>query len=928
MIALGAGALEDAANRAAIAAGGTLVFLDASLATCAARTAPEAGTRPLLREPGALARLHAERRQHYLTAPLRVAVDGLSAAEVARAVDAALRAEDATLRAERVVHVATVQPYDVAIGATAIDALPERVRPQPGGRVVVVTDERVAPLAARVARAYDGAGFATTVLAVQADEALKSLESLGALYARFVEAQLDRRGLVVGVGGGTIGDAVGFAAATFQRGVRYVGVPTTLLAAVDAAIGGKTGINLAAGKNLVGTVTQPAHVAIAPHALRSLERRDVVSGYGEMLKYGLALDAALYRALRAGEAALLDDPASALDAIARCVELKAEIVAHDEQDVNGLRAVLNFGHTVGHAIEQVAGYGALRHGEAVIVGMRAALALSVARGGLDGAAQSEIDAHLAALPVPPAWRDLDASAVAAATRGDKKRHAKGTRFVLLDAVGHARLDDGVGEPELHAALAASVCDERAGRQRPEPEPAGRARARHLRPHHAARAGAQGRRARAQAAPAGALLPVQPRGRHHRRAAPAAPLGARHRDQPRRVHPLLVRDPRRARRRRAARRRSPPLGHQRARGVPPHLGRARRLRRRARRARRRLLPRGARPARGAAAMSPRRLGRDGPAIGPIALGCMGMSEFYAPVEEREAIRTIQRALELGLTLLDTSDMYGFGDNERLLSRALQGRRGAAIVATKGGILRRRDEPTYRGVDGRPEYIRAACNASLRRLGIDAIDLYYLHRVDPDVPIEETVGALAELVTAGKVRHIGLSEAAPETLRRAAATAPIAALESEFSLFTRDVETNGVLATARELGITFVAYAPLGRGVLTGALRSAETLAPDDLRRKIPRFDSANLATNLTLVDALGAIATELHCTTAQLALAWLLNRGDDVVALPGCQRVEHIEENAAAADLALDPATLARIDALLPPGAAAGARLRDLRFVHR
>ncbi len=331
------------------------------------------------------------------------------------------------------------------------------------------------------------------------------------------------------------------------------------------------------------------------------------------------------------------------------------------------------------------------------------------------------------------------------------------------------------------------------------------------------------------------------------------------------------------------------------------------------------------------MSPiatRALGRGGIAVGPIALGCMGLSEFYAPVAEDEAIRTIRRGLELGMTLLDTSDMYGFGDNERLLGRALQGRRDHAVVATKAGILRRRDEPTYRGVDGRPEYVRAACNASLRRLGIDAIDLYYLHRVDPDVPIEETVGAMTELVAAGKVRHIGLSEAAPATLRRAAAVAPIAALQSEYSLFTRDVESNGVLAAARELGIAFVAYAPLGRGVLTGALRSADALAPNDLRRMIPRFEPQNLVSNLALVDALGAVAGELRCTTAQLALAWLLAQGDDIVALPGCQRVAHIEENAAAARLALDPATLARIGALLPPGAAAGARLRDVRFVHR
>lgn len=446
VIALGAGALEDEANRRAVALSGTLVFLDASLPTCAAHTSYAAGTRPLLREPGALERLHATRRPHYLAAPVRVAVDGLSPSATARAVDAALRAE-------RIVRVATARPYEIALGPGVVDALPERAAPLPGGRVVVVADERVEELALRAARAYDDAGFATTVLRVHADEELKSLDALATLYEFFAAAQLDRRGIVVGVGGGTIGDAVGFAAATFQRGVPYVALPTTLLAAVDAAIGGKTGINLSAGKNLVGTVTQPAHVAIAPYALRSLEPRDVVSGYGEMLKYGLALDAQLYRALRAGEAALLDDPATALDAIARCAQLKAEIVARDEQDLSGVRAVLNFGHTVGHALEKVAGYGALRHGEAVIVGMRAALALSTARGLLAEAVRAEADAHLAGLPVPPLWRELDARAVAAATQGDKKRHAGGTRFVLLDALGSARLDDGVREHDLHAALA-------------------------------------------------------------------------------------------------------------------------------------------------------------------------------------------------------------------------------------------------------------------------------------------------------------------------------------------------------------------------------------------------------------------------------------------------------------------------------------------
>jgi 3-dehydroquinate synthase len=445
VVALGAGALEDEANRRAIASG-VVVFLDASVATCEERTAREAGTRPLLREPGALARLHAARRANYMGAHVRVAVDGLAPDEVVRAVDAALREG-------HVVRVETAKPYDVVIGPRVLDELPLRALPLEGGRVVVVADERVAALGEHIARTYEDAGVAASVLPVHADESLKSLDALAALYAAFVDQRLDRRGLVVGVGGGTIGDAVGFAAATFQRGVPYAAVPTTLLAAVDAAIGGKTAVNLPSGKNLVGTVTQPALVAIAPHVLRTLPRRDVVSGYGEMLKYGLALDAELYRALRASEDALLDDPATALDAIARCVALKADIVARDEEDRAGTRAILNFGHTVGHAIEKVAGYGALRHGEAVIVGMRAALALSVACGILDDAARADADAHLAALPVPPAWRELDAAAVIDATRGDKKRHAHGTQYVLLDTIGSARLHDGVRPDDVRAALA-------------------------------------------------------------------------------------------------------------------------------------------------------------------------------------------------------------------------------------------------------------------------------------------------------------------------------------------------------------------------------------------------------------------------------------------------------------------------------------------
>jgi aryl-alcohol dehydrogenase-like predicted oxidoreductase len=321
------------------------------------------------------------------------------------------------------------------------------------------------------------------------------------------------------------------------------------------------------------------------------------------------------------------------------------------------------------------------------------------------------------------------------------------------------------------------------------------------------------------------------------------------------------------------------------------------------------------------MNARRLGAHGPQAGAIGLGCMGMSEFYDPVPEPEAIATIQRALELGVTLIDTSDMYGRGANERLVGRALRDRREQAVLATKTGIVRRAGHPAYRGVDGRPEYVRAACDASLARLGVDCIDVYYLHRADPNVPIEETIGAMAELVGAGKVRFLGVSELDAVTLRRAVGAAPITALQSEYSLFTRDVETNGVLATARELGVGFVAYAPLGRGLLTGAVRSSDELGEHDLRRRVPRFDRGNLEHNLTLVAELGSIARRHGATPAQVALAWLLARGNDVVALPGCERVVHLEENAGAAEIRLDAATLARVDALFPPGAAAGARLR-------
>jgi len=453
VVALGAGALEFAENRRAVEASGVTVFLDASLETCERRTARQNGTRPLLREPGALARLHAARRPRYLGAAIRVSADDEWPQGVALAIEARLNDARAPARGgERTVRVKTAKPYDVVIGENAVRDIAERVRPRAGGRVAVIADERVGAVAEIVEAAYAAAGFAVSVTRVRADEALKSMDGLAMLYGALVEARVDRRGIVVGVGGGTIGDAVGFAAATFQRGVPYAGVPTTLLAAVDAAIGGKTAINLPSGKNMVGTVTQPAHVAIAPEALHGLDERDKLSGYGEMLKYGLALDAQLYRTMRENERAIVSDPAHALDVIARCVELKAESVARDEEDRTGLRALLNFGHTVGHALERVAGYGALRHGEAVIVGMRAALAISARCAALDEREREDADVHLAGLPVPESWRDLDAEAIVAATHSDKKRHAGGTQYVVLDAIGSSRLHDGVTDDDVRAAL--------------------------------------------------------------------------------------------------------------------------------------------------------------------------------------------------------------------------------------------------------------------------------------------------------------------------------------------------------------------------------------------------------------------------------------------------------------------------------------------
>ena len=315
------------------------------------------------------------------------------------------------------------------------------------------------------------------------------------------------------------------------------------------------------------------------------------------------------------------------------------------------------------------------------------------------------------------------------------------------------------------------------------------------------------------------------------------------------------------------------------------------------------------------MQTRRLGNL--EVSAIGLGCMGMSDFYGGRDEAEAAATIHRALDLGVTLLDTADMYGVGRNEELIGRAIKGRRGEVVLATKFGNVRAPDG-TFLRIDGSPDHVRRACDASLKRLGVDAIDLYYQHRVDPNTPIEDTVGAMAELVRAGKVRHLGLSEAGPQTIRRAHAVHPIAALQTEFSLWSRDVE-GGILATVRELGIGFVAYSPLGRGFLTGRIRSVDDLDPDDFRRNAPRFQGENFRRNLDLVGEVEAMAREKGCTAAQLALAWVLAQGRDIVPIPGTKRRHYLEANVGALDVSLSESDLARIDAILPPGAAAGTR---------
>ena len=330
------------------------------------------------------------------------------------------------------------------------------------------------------------------------------------------------------------------------------------------------------------------------------------------------------------------------------------------------------------------------------------------------------------------------------------------------------------------------------------------------------------------------------------------------------------------------------------------------------------------------MPKRKLGRHGLVVSQQGLGCMGMSEFYGPHDDAESIATIHRAFELGCNFLDTADMYGPYKNEELVGRAIKGRRSDFVIATKFGITRDPVNPMKRGVSGKPAYVRESCEGSLRRLGVDVIDLYYQHRVDPETPIEDTVGAMARLVEEGKVRFLGLSEAAPATLRRACVVHPISALQNEYSLWTRDPEAGceapgppghqeSALAVCRELGVGLVAYSPLGRGFLSGEIKRFEDLAADDYRRFQPRFQGENFAKNMQLVARIEAIAKRKSVTPSQLALAWVLAQGDDIVPIPGTKRIKYLEQNLAANDIALTPADLAEIEAAFPRGATAGTR---------
>ena len=317
------------------------------------------------------------------------------------------------------------------------------------------------------------------------------------------------------------------------------------------------------------------------------------------------------------------------------------------------------------------------------------------------------------------------------------------------------------------------------------------------------------------------------------------------------------------------------------------------------------------------METRELGKSGLFVSALGLGCMGMSDFYGDGDEVELIATIHRAIELGMTFLDTADIYGMGRNEELVGKTIKDRRDKVILATKFGNVRRADG-TFVGVNGKPDYVRSACEASLRRLQVDMIDLYYQHRVDANTPIEDTVGAMAGLIEAGKVRFLGLSEAASDTIRRAQKVNPIAALQTEYSLWSRDPEGE-LLDTVRELGIGFVAYSPLGRGFLTAKITSLDDLADNDWRRSMPRFEQENFGRNLELVERIKALAARKGCSPAQLALAWVLAQGDDIVPIPGTKRRRYLEENIGALDVHLAPDELAEIDAILPAGAAAGSR---------